>query len=153
MKRAYPKLRERMKLMHINQEDIAREIVRSRRYVNGCMNGESCFTEKELYIIAELLKLENLGDYFNQSERAGFPERIGNGRRYRLKNYEMADALIYKGKSLNNIADECFLNRGTLMKIFRGEWVSFGAADIFADYLGMGLEELFNVRKYHEINL
>ena len=151
MSRAYPKLRERMKFKHVNQEDIAEELNRSRRYVNGCLNGETCFLENELYIIAEMLDLKSLDEYFNKNERAGLPPQLGNCKRYRLKNYEMADALIYKGNSLGVIANDCYLNRQTLLKLFRGEWVSLLTAETFAEYLNMDLGELFYERKYHDV--
>ena len=149
----YALLRDRMKAKKITQQDIADHLNKSRRHIVNCFNGSSCFSETDMYEIAELLELDDIGRYFNECQRNGIANNQGNRRLYRLKSYELADALIYKGMGAPEIAVESGLAPMTIRRMLRGEWIRVDCAELFADYLGMSREELFYERRYIDVKV
>lgn len=150
LKKAYPSLRNLMRRKKVRQGDIADYIGRSRRHVVNCMNGSSCFSETELYKIADLLGIDNIGRYFSESERNGICSSISERKVYRLRNYELVDALVYKGMGVNDIAEMSCLSATTVRKMLRGGTVNISVAEVFADYLNMTVGELFHEKRYFD---
>lgn len=61
---SYAKLKGRMREKNITQDDIASILEISMQSVNAKLNGRSSFTIPEAQRIAEVLELENPGEYF-----------------------------------------------------------------------------------------